>query len=96
MRMRKSEQPLPQGKAPVRYCECGKPIYDGRVKKCAACKAAIKKVHSQRPSTIAKYALKEELLATIDEIEDSNKMLEWMLTENKKRVQMLKAKLFKL
>lgn len=96
MKMRKTEQILPPIKEPIRYCECGKPIYDGRVKTCATCKAAIKKVTSRRPSTIAKYAFKEELLATISEIEDSNKMLTWMLDENKKRVQQLKAKLFNL
>jgi hypothetical protein len=91
MRMRQCDKILPVPKEPVRICECGKPIYDGRRKLCPACSVAMKKIHSKRSSTIARYAAKEELVATIAELEDSIKMQQWMIEETKKRVIALKA-----
>lgn len=96
MRSRACEKILPLPEPPARYCECGKPIYDGRCKTCPACKAAKKKVSSKRRSTIEKYATREELLATIAELEDAVKMQQWMLDESKKRLLSLKATVHKI
>jgi hypothetical protein len=75
------------------YCECGRPLYDGRMKKCSACKAAIAKV-TKRPYNKRNYALQEKLLATLQELEDSVKMQEWMLQETNKRLIAIKAIIF--
>lgn len=96
MKIRKCDRVLPDAKEPVRYCECGKPIYDGRRKLCPACKAALKKANSKRPSTIAKYATREQLMAAISELEQSMQMQQWMLDETKKKVNVLSELVFKI
>lgn len=96
MRQRACEKILPEPKQPVSYCECGKPIYDGRRKKCPACSAAIKKASSKRASTVARYAAREELLANIAELEDGIRMQQWLLEESKKRLIALKAAVHKI
>ena len=84
---------IPEETAPKSYCECGRPLYDGRVKKCSACKAAINKT-TKRKYTKRNYALQEKLLATVQELEDSVKMQQWMLEETKKRLNTIKAIVF--
>lgn len=84
---------LPETVVPKGYCECGRELHDGRMKKCAACKAAVKKVE-KRKYTKHNYALQEQLLATLQELEDSVKMQEWMLQETKKRIISIKAIVF--
>jgi len=96
MKIRKCDRVLPDAKEPVRYCECGAPIYDGRRKKCPACRAAMKKVNSKRPSAIAKYETREQLLVAITELEQSMRMQQWMLDETKKKVNMLSELVFKI
>jgi len=96
MRQRSCDKILPEPKEPIKICECGKPIYDGRRKLCPTCSVAKKKVSSKRVSTIARYATKEELIATIAELEDAMKMQQWMLEESKKRIAALKAAVFKI
>ena len=95
MRQRSTEKILPDPKQPVAYCECGKPLYDGRRTKCPACRAALKKTVSKRPSTITRYAAREELMSTISELEDSIRMQKWILAEQEKRLTSLKASLCK-
>ena len=84
---------IPEGIVPKSYCECGRPLYDGRVKKCSACKAAINKT-TKRKYTKRNYALQEKLLATVQELEDSVKMQQWMLEETNKRLIAIKAIVF--
>lgn len=96
MKQRACEKVLPMPAQPTSYCECGKPIYDGRRKKCPACSAAIKKASCKRASTVARYAAREELLASIAELEDAVRMQTWMLEESKKRLIALKAIVFKI
>lgn len=96
MRSRLAEKILPMPEQPKSYCECGKPIYDGRRKRCEACTAAVKKAKSKRPSTVAKYAQKEVIIASINELEQAIQMQEWLLLESKKKLTSLKALLFKI
>lgn len=97
MKMRKSDLPLPEPATPKSHCpECGKPIYDGRMKVCNACKAAKKKSTSKRPATIERYARREELLATIAELEEATKMQEWILQQSKIRLNTLKTIAFEM
>lgn len=84
---------LPETAVPKKYCECGRPLYDGRMNKCAACKAAINKVE-KRKYTKHNYAMQEKLLATVQELEDSVKMQRWMLEETEKRLIAIKAIVF--
>lgn len=78
---------------PKNYCECGRPLFDGRVKKCSACKAAINKT-TKRKYTKRNYALQEKLLATVQELEDAVKMQTFILEETKKRLNAIKAIVF--
>lgn len=96
MRQRKTDKVFPVVTEPVKYCECGAPIYDGRKHRCDACKAAMKKIAAKRTSTIEKYVYREELLAAIAELENAVRMQEWLLDESRKKLVDLKAVAFKI